>query len=96
MESQFGTPKSEVTVSGEVQNTMTVSHRRGDLCPGVPIRDSESVSTSSVTDRIPLPRNRVSVPHFEATLGRASLEAGSLPNISRDQHKLIQKSVAGF
>jgi hypothetical protein len=31
MESQFGTPKSEVTVSGEVQNAMTVSHRRGGL-----------------------------------------------------------------
>ena len=69
---------------------MTVSHRRDDLRPGVPNWDSEAFLTSSVTDRIPLPRNRVSVPHFEVTLGRASAGLRSPPKISRNLHKLVQ------
>ena len=72
---------------------MTVSHRRGDLRPGVPNWDSEAFLTSSVTDRIPLRRDRVSVQHFEEPQGASHCGARSLPNISRDQHKLIQSGL---
>ena len=41
----------------------------------------------------PLPEIAPTAPHFQAALGQANGTARSLPNVSRDQNKLIQRSL---